>query len=116
MINLKSAVYSALSSDSAITAAVGSNIRFFADDAQETDAFDDRLPQVTYARLYSRPSPQTGVRNETYQVSSWAKDPVSAENLSAHVVELFNRTKNATWRNATVQYVNDTYDAESKAF
>ncbi len=51
MIDLKSIIYQKLSGSSAITDIVSDNIHFFADDTEEMEKFDERLPQVTFARI-----------------------------------------------------------------
>lgn len=51
MINIKTHIYSKLSADTAIISIVGDNIHIFSDDSDEMENFDERLPQITYARI-----------------------------------------------------------------
>lgn len=115
MIDLKSHIYALISGDTTITDIVGTNIHIFSDDSDEMKDFEDRLPQITFARIPGALT-DVGIRNETFQISAWADSPVDAEALSRELVRLFNRTKNTTYRNCTVQMVNDSYDRDTKAY
>lgn len=115
MINIKTHIYSKLSADTAITAIVGDNIHVFSDDTDEMENFDDRLPQITYARIGGTVT-RSGVRQETFQLSAWSKTAGGAEILSQELVRLFNRTHDTTYRNCAVESVNDSHDQETKAY
>lgn len=115
MIDLKAIIYSALSTSSPISAIVGDNIHIFSDDTDEIENFDSRLPQITYARIVGKPT-RIGVKNEIYQISAWGKTPAEAETLSQKIIELFNRTQNASWRYCDMELVNDSFDAQTEAY
>lgn len=116
MIDAKAKIYSAMAADAALNSAVGGRFRYHADDVAEDSPLDSRLPEITYSRIHSTPSPNTGVRNELFQISAWAKDPVTAESVSQKAVALFNRRKDADFRYVSVVRVDDSFDAESKAY
>lgn len=115
MINIKTHIYSKLSADTAIISIVGDNIHIFSDDSDEMENFDERLPQITYARIGGTVT-RTWVRQETFQLSAWAKTAGEAETLSQELVRLFNRTSDTTYRNCSVESVNDSHDFETKVY
>lgn len=115
MIDIKSAIYARLTSSVELVAVVWNNIHIFADDSDEIANFDDRLPQVTYARIVGKPS-RIGVKNDLYQISSWGKTPMEAEEISFILIDLFNRTMSTNWRFCNLELVNDSFDAQTKAY
>lgn len=50
MIDIRSHIYTTITSDTAITALVGSEVHIFQDGKDVRDDFEDKWPQITYGR------------------------------------------------------------------
>lgn len=114
MKDIKAQIYTKLSGDSRIISAVWTDgIHAFSDDSETMENFQDRFPQITYARLGGVPN-RIGKRIETFQISSWAKTGREAEDLNNIVVDIFNRTQTEIYKACNIISVDDSYDSETK--
>lgn len=71
MKDLKAHIIAKLLADPTVFALVNDNVKAFSDDKSVMEDFDERLPQITLARITGNVN-QLGLRSETVQISSWA--------------------------------------------
>ncbi|NDK09755.1 hypothetical protein GW846_03170 [Candidatus Gracilibacteria bacterium] len=120
--NIKGILYSIMTSDEGIMSLVENSdqVYYQNDDADVNRAqskFDSSIPLITYHRITDNAA-EYPKRRSLFQITSWAKTNLQAEELMNAIVTCFNRRQNMDG----ISYVSlnsvdrDTYDKEIKCW